>query len=118
MRKVLILTLLLAFTLSGCKFFRDKFGKNKAADTLAVWEAKQDSLKKAELLKVKKLEEARRAREKAMQDSIARIREMEARNRFISAKAELTRVRLQVDMTRKMETYYRTGSFCTLPGEK
>lgn len=43
---------------------------------------------------------------------------MEARNRFISAKAELTRVRLQVDMTRKMETYYRTGSFCTLPGEK
>ena len=42
---------------------------------------------------------------------------MEARNRFISSKAELARVRLQVDMTLKMETYYRTGSFCTLPGE-
>ncbi|HNS31176.1 MAG TPA: SPOR domain-containing protein [Tenuifilaceae bacterium] len=82
MRKVLILTLLLAFTLSGCKFFRDKFGKNRAADTLAVWEAKQDSVKKAELLKVKKLEEARRAREKAMQDSIARVRDLETRNRF------------------------------------
>lgn len=43
---------------------------------------------------------------------------MEARNRFISSKAELARVRLQVDMTLKMETYYRTGSFCTLPGEE
>lgn len=37
---------------------------------------------------------------------------MEARNRFISAKAELTRVRLQVELTRKLEKYYRTGSFC------
>ena len=43
---------------------------------------------------------------------------MEARNRFISSKAELARVRLQVDMTLKMETYYRTGSFCTLLGEE
>lgn len=43
---------------------------------------------------------------------------MEARNRFISSKAELARVRLQVDMTLKMETYYRTGSFCMLPGEE
>ena len=43
---------------------------------------------------------------------------IEARNRFISSKAELARVRLQVDMTLKMETYYRTGSFCTLPGEE
>ena len=43
---------------------------------------------------------------------------MEARNRFISSKAELARVRLQVDMTLKMETYYRTGSFCTSPGEE
>ncbi|MCP3895814.1 MAG: TolC family protein [Bacteroides sp.] len=36
---------------------------------------------------------------------------MEARNRFIAAKAELTRVRLQVEMTRKMEYYYRNGRF-------
>lgn len=37
---------------------------------------------------------------------------MESRNRFISAKAELTRVRLQAEMTIKLENYYRTGSFC------
>lgn len=37
---------------------------------------------------------------------------MEARNRFLSAKAELVRVRLQLEMMRKLEDYYRTGSFC------
>ncbi len=36
---------------------------------------------------------------------------IEARNRFISAKVELTRVRLQVEMNRKMEYYYRYGRF-------
>lgn len=36
---------------------------------------------------------------------------MEARNRFISAKAELVRVRLQVEMTLKLERYYSTGRF-------
>ncbi len=36
---------------------------------------------------------------------------MEARNRFISARAELIRVRLQVEMTLKLEKYYREGTF-------
>lgn len=36
---------------------------------------------------------------------------MEARNRFISAKAELTRVRLQVEIMMRLEKYYREGSF-------
>ena len=36
---------------------------------------------------------------------------MEARNRFVSAEAELVRVRLQIEMTMRMEKYYRTGSF-------
>lgn len=36
---------------------------------------------------------------------------MEARNRFISAKAELVRTRLQVELTRKLSYYYSTGSF-------
>lgn len=36
---------------------------------------------------------------------------MEARNRFISAKAELVRVRLQVEMMKKLEKYYREGTF-------
>lgn len=43
---------------------------------------------------------------------IAVFQLMEARTRFISAKAELTRVHLQVEMTLKLENYYRTGSFC------
>lgn len=36
---------------------------------------------------------------------------MEARNRFISAKAELVRVRLQVEMLIRLENYYRQGTF-------
>ena len=40
-----------------------------------------------------------------------RLSAMEARNRFISAKAELVRVRLQVEMMRKLEKYYREGTF-------
>lgn len=36
---------------------------------------------------------------------------MEARNRFISAKAELVRVRLQIEMRMKLEKYYREGTF-------
>ena len=36
---------------------------------------------------------------------------MEARNRFISAKADLVRTRLQVELTTKLRYYYSTGSF-------
>ena len=36
---------------------------------------------------------------------------MEARNRFISAKAELVRVRLQIEIMMKLEKYYREGTF-------
>jgi cell division protein FtsN len=82
MRKVLTITLLLAFTLTSCQFIEKKFKKDKSSDTLVVWEAKQDSIKKAEVLRVKKIEEARRAKEKAIQDSLMRVREHESRNRF------------------------------------
>ena len=36
---------------------------------------------------------------------------MEARNRFIAAKAELVRVRLQIEMMMKLEKYYRLVTF-------
>lgn len=36
---------------------------------------------------------------------------MEARNRYLSAKAELVRVRLQVEIMLKLEKYYREGTF-------
>lgn len=81
MGKLLIITLLLAFSFASCQFFGDS-KKDKAADTLAVWQAKQDSLKKIEMEKARKAEEARRAKEKAIQDSLMRVREMEAKNRF------------------------------------
>lgn len=82
MRTKLLLTLLLAISFTSCQFFDRVFNKDKAADTLVVWEAKQDSIKKAEVLKVKKIEEARRAKEKSIQDSLMRVKEMEAKNRF------------------------------------
>lgn len=81
MRKALIFTLLLAFTLSGCRFF-ERFKADKGEDTLIAWQAQQDSLKKAEMLKTKRIEDARRAKEKVIQDSLLRVREMEARNKY------------------------------------
>ena len=36
---------------------------------------------------------------------------MESRNRFISAKAELMRVRLQMEMLLRLEQYYKNGTF-------
>ena len=81
MRKALIFTLLLALTFSSCRFF-EKFKSDKAEDTLVAWQAKQDSIKKVKALKAQKLEAARRAKEKAIQDSLMRVKEMEARNKY------------------------------------
>lgn len=81
MRKTFILTLLLALTFSGCRFF-ERFKSDKAEDTLVAWQAKQDSIKKVKALKARKIEEARRAKEKAIQDSLMRVKEMEARNKY------------------------------------
>ena len=81
MRKALILTLMLALTLSSCRFF-ERFKSDKASDTLIVWQAKQDSIQKVKALATKRLEDARRAKEKAIQDSLMRVKEMEARNKY------------------------------------
>lgn len=42
---------------------------------------------------------------------ISVFRLIEARNRFISAKAELVRVRLQIELLIRLERYYREGTF-------
>lgn len=81
MRKLFIISLLPLLTLSGCQFV-ERFIPGKGKDTLAAWEARQDSMKRAELLKSKKIEEARMASEKAIQDSLQLVRENQARNRF------------------------------------
>lgn len=85
MRTRLITSLLVIFalSLSGCQFFEKTFKKNKSADTLAVWEAKQDSIRKAEeAAKVKQAELERLEREKFIQDSLMQVKELEERNRF------------------------------------
>lgn len=61
------------------------------------WEAEQIVLKESE----RKWEEG----------LISVFQLMEARNRFISAKAEVTRIRLQLEILLKMERYYREGKF-------
>ncbi|MDY0200354.1 MAG: SPOR domain-containing protein [Bacteroidales bacterium] len=81
MRKALILTLLLALTFSSCRFF-ERFKSDKAEDTLVAWQTKQDSIKKVNALRAKRLEDARREKEKAIQDSLMRVKEMEARNKY------------------------------------
>ena len=65
MRLLASLLVVLLFSLSSCKFVRDKgwFGK-KSADTLIVWQARQDSIRvadsiKAEIDKMKQIEKAR-----------------------------------------------------------
>lgn len=65
MRSLTALLILLMFSTSSCKFIRKKgwFGTGKA-DTLVVWQARQDSLRIADSIKVeieymKKLEKAR-----------------------------------------------------------
>lgn len=78
MKKLIIPILLSAFLLSGCQFFENIFKKKTAVDTLAAWEAKQDSIKRVEMQKAKLIEEARLAKERAMQDSLRRLQE----NRF------------------------------------
>lgn len=81
MKKLLVPTLIIALAFSGCKFI-DKWKKGDSADTLAAWQAKQDSMQKAEVLKAKKLEEAKLAKEKAVQDSLRREQELQAKMRF------------------------------------
>lgn len=46
-----LLTLLLIVTLPSCKYFKGKRLFGKKADTMAVWHARQDSLRKADSLK-------------------------------------------------------------------
>ena len=68
----------------------------------------QQALQQALKQKALVLKESERKWEEGL---ISVFQVMEARNRFISAKAELVRVRLQVEMMRKLEKYYRGGDF-------
>lgn len=65
MRNLSVLALIILFSLSSCKFIREKgwFGKNKS-DTLIAWNIKQDSVRladsiQAEIQKMKIVQQAR-----------------------------------------------------------
>jgi len=75
MKKLIIPIVLSAIVMSSCQFFENIFKKKTVVDTLAVWEAKQDSIKRVEMQKAKLIEEARLAKEKAIQDSLRRLQE-------------------------------------------
>ncbi len=72
MKKLLILILVLAFVMPGCKYF--KGNKGNEVDTTAAWQAKQDSIKNAEAVAAAKLQ--------AQQDSLRRVQEYMAMNKF------------------------------------
>jgi len=72
MKRIIVPFLLLTLLVSGCKFFGKKDAKT--VDTMAVWQAKQDS--------ISKIEAAIAAKEKATQDSLLQVQEMLARFRF------------------------------------
>lgn len=72
MKRIIVPILLLSLLASGCRFFKGK--EEKKADTMAVWQAKQDS--------INKVQAAIAAKEKAVQDSLQRVQEMLAKFRF------------------------------------
>lgn len=64
MRKLLLLSIIFTLSLSSCKFIKEKgwFGKDKA-DTLIVWQVKQDSIRVAreaevELQRIRMIQQA------------------------------------------------------------
>ena len=74
MRNIVVLALIFLFSLSSCKFFKEKgwFGKNKS-DTLIVWQIRQDSIRvadsiRAEIQKVKIAQQAKLDSLKAIEE--------------------------------------------------
>jgi cell division protein FtsN len=77
MKRIILPLLLLALIASGCKFFKGKSGKD--VDSTAILQAKQDSINRVE---AQKIEMARAAREQAIQDSLRRVQEYNAKFRY------------------------------------
>jgi hypothetical protein len=73
MKRIIIPILLLSLLVGGCKYLSPNKGAKKV-DTMAKWQAKQDSLGK--------IQAAIAAKEKAVQDSLQRVQEMLAKFKF------------------------------------
>lgn len=72
MKRIIVPILLLSLLAGGCRFFKGK--EEKKTDTMAVWQARQDS--------INRVQAAIAAKEKAVQDSLQRVQEMLAKFRF------------------------------------
>ena len=71
-----LLLVLMLVALPGCKFFKGKKLFGRKADTMAVWQARQDSLRVAD--SIKKIQEHLKEIEEARLDSIRRVEEQKA----------------------------------------
>lgn len=63
-----LILILMLVTLPGCKYFKGKKLFGRKADTMAVWQARQDSIRVAD--SIKQVEDRIRAAEEARLDSI------------------------------------------------
>jgi len=68
-----IFVIILLITLPSCKYFKGKKLFGRKADTMAVWQAKQESIRVAD--SIKKVQERLQAIENARLDSIRRAEE-------------------------------------------
>ena len=73
MKRIIIPILLISLLASGCKYFGGK-KEVKKVDTLAAWQAKQDSLGKIQAVIA--------AKEQATRDSLQRIQDAQAKLKF------------------------------------
>jgi len=73
MKRIIVPILLISLLVSGCKYFGGK-KEVKKVDTMAIWQAKQDSLSKIQV--------AIAAKEQAVKDSLQRIQDALAKLKF------------------------------------
>jgi len=85
MRNIVLSAIILTLSLSSCKFIKEKgwFGIGKA-DTLVVWQVKQDSIRRADsiAMEIEKMKLAEQARLDSLQAIEDAQREWEARFKY------------------------------------
>lgn len=89
MRKSIIVILAFTFLLTGCDFVKKVNPFARKADTMEIYQQRQDSIRRAELLR-RQQEEARREQERAdsirlAQEEAARLKAMERYHLIVGA---------------------------------
>ena len=76
MKQLVVFSVIMFLVLTpSCKWIKEKGWFGKKADTMAVWLARQDSIRVAD--SIKKAQEALMAREQALLDSLQRVEDQE-----------------------------------------